>query len=241
MKRTSASPTAKQWFAEAGRRLDRAGEDSYRQQIERLVPGIRTRGVRVPKIPALVNAFAKEFRPPFEDCCGMLDLAATHGSRDEMLFATFLVARSKKVLVTLSWPRLTKWANAIDNWETCDQLAMAVAGPLVAADSKLVNELEALAKARKFWLRRFSVATAATLNQRGHSHPVATLAVCRHVVGDNEPMVQKALAWAIRETCKSDPALAYEFLTRHKRSMTPAVLRDAAEKLSATDRKRLLG
>jgi 3-methyladenine DNA glycosylase AlkD len=229
-----------QWFREIGRQLDGAGEPAYRQQIERLVPGIRTRGVRVPKIRALVAAFAKEFKPAFDDGCALLDLAAANGSRDEMLFGSFLVARSKKALRALPWSRLKKWSAALDNWETCDQLAMAVAGPLVAADLALVRELETMAQAKRLWQRRFAVATAATLNQRGQSHPEATLAVCRHVVGDPEPMVQKALAWAVRETCKSDPGLAHAFLVRHKRALPPRVLKDAAAKLAPADRRRLL-
>jgi len=226
---------------EIERSLVAKADASYRLQIERLVPGIRTIGVRVPKIRALASDFARRHKGiTMEKLESLMEQCLATGSRDQILFGAFLLARSKKQLAALSWQSVERWTRAIDNWETCDQIAMSIAAPLVAAESSLVARLVALARDKNLWRRRFALATAAALNQHGRRLPEATLAVCRHVVADEEPMVQKALAWAVREVCKNDAPLARDFLTRHRNALPARVLKAAAAKLApAARRKRL--
>ena len=108
---------------------------------------------------------------------------------------------------------MAKWVEAIDNWETCDQVAMNLAAPLVAANAARVGDLVEMTKSPNFWHRRFAVAATAALNQKGRSFPEATMRVCARLMDDAEPMVRKAVAWAIREASERDEAAAFEFLS----------------------------
>ena len=214
--------------AEVRRRLAAHVDVAYRAQLERLVPGVRALGVRVP----VLRALARELRTEHEPACAFLDAACADGSRELILLGTMLVARHRRA----TWPQLVRWLQAIDNWETCDLLAMSIAAPVVAARLVLVDELVAIARTGDVWQRRFAVATAAALDQRGRSHPAEALRVCAPVLADREPIVRKAVAWAIREASERDEALAFAFLREHAAELPRSVAREASVKLSPAHR-----
>jgi len=220
--------------------LIEAVDPSYRDQIHTLVPGVRALGVRVPVIRAQVLALARaEPALGFEQVCALADALCRSGAREEHLFASFLLARFRKPLATLPWARIARWCQGIDNWETCDQLAMNVAAPRIAAEPALVVELLVFARERNPWRRRFALATAAALNQKGRAMPAEALRVCTELVRDAEPTVRKALGWALREASEADPDLVFAFLDRHRAVLHPTVLREGSEKLPESLRARL--
>ncbi|MSO64735.1 MAG: DNA alkylation repair protein [Alphaproteobacteria bacterium] len=234
----SSVAEAHRWIRAA---LVEAADPRYRTQIERLVPGIRTIGVRVPRIRAIVAGFAKAHRAfDFASARALLDTCGASASRDEMLTGLFLVGRHKRVLPGLAWPRLAVWLKAVDNWEACDQLAMGVAAPCIAGNPALFAKLLGLTTNQNHWARRFAVATAAALNQKGRAMHEEALRVCEPLLADPEPMVEKAVTWAIREVSRKEPALALAFLRRHRAGLSLRTLRAAAAKLPAKDRAALL-
>ncbi|MBL8693928.1 MAG: DNA alkylation repair protein [Planctomycetes bacterium] len=107
------------------------GDAAYRTQIERLVPGIRTHGVHVPALRATAKELKSETDAP--TAAALLDLAAASGNRDELLACCFLLASFGKAARALPWTRIERWLQAVDNWETCDQLAMGLAAPALAS------------------------------------------------------------------------------------------------------------
>ncbi|MFO0874414.1 MAG: DNA alkylation repair protein [Phycisphaerales bacterium] len=202
-------------------------------------------GVRVPVIRAMVKEFAAATKGlTVSDAADMADLAFASGRREEMLFATFLLARFRAKLEPAHWPKLDRWINGIDNWETCDQLAMGVAGEMIgrAVDPQRgmwVRDLEEWAVAPNPWRRRFAVATTTVLNQKGRSDARTALRICERAIADDDRNVQKAVGWALREACKSDPAAVFALLERHRAAMSRPVLRESAAKLTASQRARL--
>jgi len=216
-----------------------AADAAYRGQIEMLVPGIRTLGVRVPRIRALAADLDRDAALDVESAMDVLDSACADGSRDEILLGIFLLARFHKALPALPWPRIAGWLAAVDNWETCDQLAMTIAAPAVAANDDLLAQLKMLARDRNLWARRFALATAAALTQKGRGRTDACLEIAALLVRDAEPMVQKALAWALREASEAEPDAVAALLRQHKAALSPRVLREASEKLPAAVRAKL--
>jgi len=216
-------------IAEARRRLAAHVDPAYKRQLERLVPGVRALGVRVP----ILRALARELHTDADAACAFLDAACADGCRELILLGTMRLARHRRAL---AWPQLVRWLPAIDNWETCDLLAMSIAAAVVAARLELVDELVALARTGSVWQRRFAVATAAALDQGGRSHPAEALRVCEPVLADREPIVRKAVAWAIREASERDEALAFAFLRDHAHRLPRALAREASVKLSPAHR-----
>lgn len=222
------------------KRLDAEADADVRKSFERLVPGAKILGVRVPALRSLA-AEVKKQNPALsiDAACDLLDRLCRDRVREEVLVGTFLLARFGKSVALVPWKRIEAWLAAVDNWETCDQLAMGVAAPVLAASAAPAAPLVRLARSKHRWTRRFAVATAAALNQQGRRMTAPAFAVCAVVAADEDAMVQKAVAWAIREASKQDERAAFEFLEKARRTMPPRVLREAAEKLSPSLRARL--
>jgi 3-methyladenine DNA glycosylase AlkD len=218
-----------------------AADSKTQAKLARLVPGAKTIGVPVPRLRAL----AAEFRRRHADftlaqACDLMDGLCRERWREKILFGVFLLGRYGKGVAAVPWDRLLPWIDALDNWETCDQLASAVGGAVVAANLGLIAELSALATAENPWKRRFALATVSALNQQGRSHVPETLQLCRLLLADRAPTVRKALAWALKEASKKDETAVYEFLATHRGQLAASVLREASEKLTPAHRNALL-
>lgn len=202
-------------------------------------------GITVPIIRAMAKDFAAASKElTVSAAADMADLAFASTCREEMLFATFLLGRFKTKFQPSHWTKLNGWINGIDNWETCDQLAMGVAGEMIGrADephrAKWILDLEKWAEASNPWRRRFAVATTTVLNQKGRSDAKTTLNICERVIADDDKSVQKAVGWALREACKSDAAAVFALLRKHQSAMPRAILRESAQKLTAPQRVAL--
>src|SRR5439155_8489135 len=99
-----------------------------------------------------------------DDASQLLDGFWTDHGREGILFGVFLLSHYRRQLAPELWGKIDNWVEHIDNWETCDQLAMNLAGELVAKDLSLVSDLVKWARSGNFWRRRFAAATTTTLN-----------------------------------------------------------------------------
>jgi len=184
-------------------------------------------GVRVPVIRRLAAEFAAA-HPDLEaaDAASLLDALTRRRCREELLFGTFLLARYGRRLPPQMWARLDRWVAAIENWETCDQLAMTVAAPLVAREPALIRELVRRATSAHPWERRFAAATAAALCQKGRGRADLALKVCEKLMRETDPRVQKAVGWVLREAGEVDAVGVRRFLSRWKGRAVPRILRE---------------
>lgn len=237
---TDARDRAKLWSAVVAN-LRAAATKENAAFYQRVAPTAgRILGVKVPVIRAHVKAFAAANRDlSLDDAIALADQALESRCREEQLFAAFLLARYRRQLGPDAWPAVSRWVDAIDNWEACDQLAMGVAGEIVARHPQLIRDLEEWAGSPSPWRRRFAVACTTVLNQKGRSDARAALRVCERLVADPDRSVAKAVGWALREACKSDASAVFEFLLRHRDAMPARLLRESAEKLPPSQQKRL--
>lgn len=226
---------------EIRRRLVKAADPETRAKVERAVPGAKAYGITVPRLRQMVLDFQREHPGLSLDETGaLMDSLCRDGYREEILFGIFLLGRFGKKVAGMDWHRVESWIDALDNWETCDQLASQVSGPIVAAHLEIVDKLIALTRSDNVWKRRFAVATASELNHKGRSHPQETFRICRPLLADPEPMVWKAVGWAIREAGKKDEAAAFAFLKENRQRASSKVLREASQKMSPQRRNSLL-
>jgi len=209
-----------------------AGDPATRRALEALIPGAKTVGVQVPVLRSAAAELRRSRKDlPLETVADIMDTLAASRVREEILIGTFWLARYGKKLGGLPWDRVAAWLAALDNWETCDQLAMGVAAPVLDASPDPAGCLLPLTIARSTWSRRFALATASALNQKGRARVAETLAVCAPLVADPAPEVRKAVGWALRAATAHDPEAVEKFLRDHRGRMHPTVLREGAEKL----------
>jgi len=87
---------------------------------------------------------------------------------------------------------------------------------------------------RRPWLGALALVSTVPLNSRTHGgrgDPTRTLRVGRMLMDDREPMVVKALSWALRELAKREPAAVRSFLGEYSGRLPALVLREVRNKL----------
>src|SRR5207245_871630 len=96
-------------------------------------------------------------------------------------------------------------------------------------------DVHAWSRSVDVWLRRLSLVSTVALNSRargGTGDKARTLSVCAMLAHDRDPMVYKALSWALRELAKREPDAVQGFLADHESRLAALVRREVRNKLT---------
>jgi 3-methyladenine DNA glycosylase AlkD len=193
-------------FATAlGDGLRSLSDPEYLEGQRRVAPGIGASfGVRWPLIEAVKRGFRESTRR--DRTGGWLFIADRLLREDELeprWFAFGLLERLIADDPERTWQLLRRAAREANDWITVDSLAHPV-GKGILAESYRWAELEQLVYSPSRWERRLIGSTVATVpfidHRLGRRPDVAGhgLDLIGQLIGDDEPDVQKALAWALR-------------------------------------------
>jgi 3-methyladenine DNA glycosylase AlkD len=180
-------------------KLQAASDPEVKEKILRLTSGAKCIGVKVPVIRDIAKSIKKEYELSFEEARELFDILCVDKCREKILFCIFLLALFPKKQMTVTWQQMEKWLPYIDNWETCDQLSCNIAIVLLHADENNFVKLMEYTQSPNLWIRRFAAATAANSNHGRHSYPKQTKEICDRLKDEKEPMVKKAIKWALSE------------------------------------------
>ena len=247
-------------FAAAVRRgFEALADPEYLEGQQSVAPGLgETLGVRWPLMAAVTRGFGRETR---HDRATPLLFIADRLFRESYLearwFAFDLLERTLAADPERTWQLMRRGAREAADWITVDNLAHPY-GIGIAAESYRWAELEQLVYSPSRWERRLIGSTIATMTHgnrrtgRGPELVATSLALLEQLMGDAEPDVQKALAWAYRSLAPLDPDATAAALRRqadlaleHDDGQRAWVIRDSLAKLdpAAADelRERLAG
>jgi 3-methyladenine DNA glycosylase AlkD len=134
----------------------------------------------------------------------------------------------------LSAWQLERFGSGISSWSAVDSFAVYLSGP-VWRERRVPNALiHGWARSADVWWRRAALVSTVPLNNKtrgGSGDAYRTLQVCRLLERDRDPMVSKALSWALRELAKRDPRAVREYLSSRKSVLPALVLREVNNKL----------
>lgn len=146
-----------------------------------------------------------------------------------------LIHHHPSALSRLSAWQLERLGRGIASWSAVDCFAIYLAGP-VWRDRHVPNSLiHGWARSADRWWRRAALVSTVPLNsktQGGTGDAYRTLQVCRLLESDSDPMVAKALSWALRELAKRDPRVVRDYVARRKDVLPALVLREVGNKLA---------
>ncbi len=130
--------------------------------------------------------------------------------------------------------QLEQLGRGIASWGAVDCFAVYLSGP-VWRDRRIPNSLiHGWARSADRWWRRAALVSTVPLNsnsQGGVGDTYRTLQVCRLLERDRDPMVTKAMSWALRELAKRDPRAVRDYLAARKDALPAIVLREVTNKL----------
>jgi 3-methyladenine DNA glycosylase AlkD len=238
-------PSAATVALDAG--LRRLGDDEYREGQQFIAPGIGSvHGVRSPLLAAVGRSFRRATRrDPVTPLLLFADRLLREEPRELRWFAFGILERLVDREPERSWQLIRRAASEADDWITVDTLAHAADRGILAEPYRWA-ELEQLVFSPSRWERRLVGSTIATMpfvdHRRGRSAEVVRrgLDLVGQLIGDAEPDVQKALAWALRSLAMVDRDAAADFCEREANTAAVTadghrawVIRDALSKLDA--------
>jgi 3-methyladenine DNA glycosylase AlkD len=146
-----------------------------------------------------------------------------------------LIHHHPSALSHLTAWQLEQLGRGIASWAAVDCFGIYLAGP-VWRERHVPNTLiHGWARSADRWWRRAALVSTVPLNskaQGGAGDAYRTLQVCRLLERDRDPMVAKALSWALRELAKQDPRAVREYVGRRKDVLPALVLREVNNKLA---------
>jgi 3-methyladenine DNA glycosylase AlkD len=196
-------------------------DPDYLEGQRRVAPGIgRLYGVRWPLNAAVARGFREATRR--ERPVGYLEVAARLYAEPELEPRWFAFGLLERLLADdpeRAWQLLRRAAREAGDWITIDSLAHPV-GRGILAEPYRWAELDSLVFSPSRWERRLVGSTLATIphvdRRRGREPDVVRhgLELLDQLIGDDEPDVQKALAWALRSLIVIDPLAVLAFIER---------------------------
>jgi 3-methyladenine DNA glycosylase AlkD len=205
------------------------GDPEYLAGQERIAPGIGAiHGVRWPLLAAVQRGFRQAVRGiPATPLLFIAERLFRERELEARWFAFGILERTLAAETERTWQLMRRAAREAGDWITIDSLAHPY-GKGIAAEPYRWAELEQLVYSPSRWERRLIGSTIATMThvdrKRGRDPDVArrALPLLEALMGDAEPDVQKALAWAYRSLLVVD------------RQATEAALRAETERAAAT-------
>jgi 3-methyladenine DNA glycosylase AlkD len=221
----------------------------YHDGQRTVVPGLGpTHGVRWPLIQAVIRGFRDATRR--ERTSSWLFIADRLFREPELEARWFAFGLLDRLVIDdaeRSWQLLRRAAREAGDWATVDALAHPV-GRGILLETYRWAELDQLVYSPSRWERRLVGSTIATIpfvdRRRGREPIVAErgLALIEELIGDDDPDVQKALAWALRSLVFVDQAAVAAFCERQATDAAANddgyrawVVRDVLSKLDPVD------
>lgn len=229
-------------------------DPEYHEGSHMVVPTMgESHGVRWPLIQAVIRGFRDATkRERTSTWIFLADRLFREPEIEARWFAFALLDRLLADEPERTWQLLRRAAREAMDWATVDALAHPV-GKGILNEPYRWAELEQLVYSPSRWERRLVGSTIATMpyidRRRGRTAEVAThgLGLIGELIGDHEPDVQKALAWALRSMAGVDLAATTAFLSHEAEAAASTddghrawVIRDALPKIEpeAADRLR---
>ncbi|MBI2703923.1 MAG: DNA alkylation repair protein [Actinobacteria bacterium] len=110
-------------------------------------------------------------------------------------------------------------------WDTVDELAHHVVGPLVLADRALASVMDEWIGSDDIWLARTAIIHQARFTSETDTDRL--FSYCLERAGDPEFFIRKAIGWALRDYSKIDGAAVRRFVDEHDRELSALSKRDA--------------
>jgi 3-methyladenine DNA glycosylase AlkD len=228
-------------------------DGNYQREQERVAPGLAdSLGIRLPLLSTIRRAFDRASRWAGPDSLLWLGERLLREEGLEIRVLAFeILTRVLPKDPERAWQMLRRAAREAHEWITVDTLAHAY-GAGILLEPLRWSEVEQLAYSPSAWERRLVGSTIATIpfvdRGAGRDPEIArrALPIVGNLIGDADPDVQKALAWALRSMAHVDrPALAAfadaqsELARRTGDGHRAWVIRDALAALEPADANRI--
>ena len=162
------------------------------------------------------------------------------GKLEEGVIVNHVYRRFSKDFGEREFAMFEKWLNRyVRNWAHCDGLAGWLLAGAIRNQPRLIEQLAPWTKSKNRWRRRAAV-VALLQEAKAGRHSESIFEICAMLRDDTDDMVRKGVGWILKEAYPAKPREVAAFLDDWRATAPRLLLRIAAEKMTARDRKWLL-
>jgi len=191
-------------------------------------------GVRTPDLRKITGAWVRNHREtPWPEILKFIEALWCAPSQEERAFAILLLQAYRRRIPELEWDHFNRWRFMSDNWGLTDGLGTIVFGPWIKAELPArLERLTFLIREQHVWTRRLSLVATVPLNrEKASAIPDLTLQLLDEVKHERDPMITKAVSWALRELTKTHRARVVDYLAKNRSVVAPLAVRETENKL----------
>jgi 3-methyladenine DNA glycosylase AlkD len=194
------------------KQLKKLSDKQFASDIKRYIKSpYEFYGVRVPEIRTLAKRLHEERN--LKDFYKTFDKLWESGYHEEMSLALYALQLYEQEFDMKTWKFLKPRLKEIHTWDQIDAVSSFIIGKILLKHPKLEKELLKLSKSDNFWMRR--IAIVSTLPRIKTGDVKLTMKLAEDYIEDEEPYIQKATGWMLREAGKKDPEIVKRFILKH--------------------------
>ncbi|MBL8174403.1 MAG: DNA alkylation repair protein [Bryobacterales bacterium] len=199
-------------------------------------------GVSAPQIRELAREIYREAKAwPAAHRNKLCTALWRNGKLESGAFVAYFYARFAKQCGHCEFKLFETWIDKyVSNWAHTDSVCTLLTEASIRNEPALALQLPAWTASKNRWKRRAAAVSLVKAGRRGE-HLETILHVAGLMIEDKDEMVQKGVGWLLKETHQTHPSAVVEFLHTQKARAPRLLLRYAAEKMTAAERKRVLG
>jgi 3-methyladenine DNA glycosylase AlkD len=211
--------------------------NASRQLADEVVERLRLlAGRKTHEIRAMRREFSKQLKtaPPAEVMAIAAKLLETPSTYHRFV-AYELIHHHAPALSQVTARSLEKLGEGINGWDQTDTFGIYLAGPVWQKRQVPDAVIHKWTRSPDRWWRRAALVATVALNSKsrgGQGDVRRTLQVCRMLENDRDPMVVKALSWALRVLAKVQPRAVQQYVSERGEALAALVRREVRNKLT---------
>tara|TARA_Y100000310_G_scaffold3354_2_gene4294 strand:+ start:2420 stop:3142 length:723 start_codon:yes stop_codon:yes gene_type:complete len=194
------------------RQLKKLSNKQFAEDIKRYIKSpYEFYGIRVPEIRTLAKRLHEEHE--LREFYSIFNKLWKSGYHEEMSLALYTLQLYEKEFDLKTWKFLKSKLKDIKTWDQIDAVSSFIIGKILLKHPALEKELIKLSKSRNFWMRRIAIVSTLPLIKKGDIK--LTMYLADKYVYDDEPYIQKATGWMLREAAKQKTEIVKKFVLKH--------------------------
>lgn len=216
----------------------RAGADATRAAGEKryLKSELDHLGVGVPALRRVVKAALRDTPVTAEELRAAVEDLWSHRVHELRMAAVELLVLRVDLLAAADLVQVERLMREARTWALLDNLAVHVAGALVARFPRAARTLDDWSRDEDFWVRRASMLALLKPLREGGGDFERFAGYADQMLDEKEFFIRKAIGWVLRDTGRKRPALVAQWLTPRAARAPGLVIREAVKSLDARQR-----
>ena len=224
------------------KQLSAAVEPGFDAQLRRFFKEpVDPYGVRSKQVHQIANGVYRELkRWPCAERDRFMDELWRSGKLEDGHLVCDVYRRFSKTCAEREFAMFEQWLDRyVTNWSDTDGVAGWLLAASIANRPELISKLARWTKSTNRWKRR-AAAVALLQEARQGRNTDAIFQICLLLRQDADEMVQRGVGWLLKETYPRRPREVLHFLDSWRATAPRLLLRYAAEKMTAKDKKWLM-